>query len=62
MNHKQATRKIKKGSRWTDGEQDVIIERVTTRDVYYKSADNKSSGICGVWYFRENYVPGRKGK
>ncbi len=59
MTTSQATRPIRKGSRWTNGERDAQVTRVTKKDVFYKHAD--AVGMCEVWYFRENFAPGKKG-
>lgn len=61
MNRTQATRAIKKGSHWTDGDTEVIIEKTTKRDVYYK-IEGGGCGICEIWHFRTNFVPGRMAK
>ncbi len=59
MTTTQATRPIRKGSWWTNGEHDVQVTSVTKKDVYYTCAD--AVGVCEVWHFRENFAPGKKG-
>lgn len=58
MNATQATHPIRARSWWTNGEHDVQVTRVTKKDVYYTCAD--TVGMCEVWYFRENFAPGKK--
>lgn len=58
MSSKQATRPIRKGSHWTNGEEELIVTEANSRSVYYKTLTG-GIGFASIWYFRENFAPGR---
>lgn len=60
MNQRQATRPIRKGAHWMNSEEEVVITRVTSRNVNYKVIKPREAvGFSEIGHFREHYCPGR---